>query len=205
MNNTNIRLWQITSTAVAAFLCGITFEWLIGAAPAPAIDTSGAVGATIVILSIIAAFILGERQMYVLCRGKLSNDLGSTEKRKEAALAMATAAWKAVDQLDAQYRDTHEDRLRLCAVYHSDIFGGLIEALASIPAYEMQPTEAAIALAGLKKNLNEIRHAADAFIAGASSRNTDMLLLNALPVLELRANKNYAELHYRKLIACCQE
>ncbi|HEX2604917.1 MAG TPA: hypothetical protein VHL60_09630 [Oxalicibacterium sp.] len=204
MNHRNIQLRQLVSTAAAAFISGAAFEWLIGAGPAPTIDASSVFGATITILGIVVAFALGERQMYVLWKSALSSDVDRAAKQKEAALAMATTAWKAVEQLNVEYRDTHQDRLRLCAVYHSDTFGGLVEALASIPAYELKPTEAAIALAGLKKNLNELRYLIDTFLA-ESKVNADTLLLTALPVLDLRACKSYAELHYRKLVTCCQE
>jgi hypothetical protein len=203
MNNKKIKLWQIASTVAVGFISGGAFQWLIGERVAAA-NISVVLGVAI-ILAIVAAFTLGECQMHTLWESALQTDISRSSRRKEAVLAMATAAWKAIEQLDFQYRDTHTDRLRIRAVYHSDTFGSLIEALASIPAYEIEPTEAAIALAGLKKNLNEIRQAVDAFMAGEHRHYTDVLVLNALPVLDLRACKSYAELHYRKLMACCQE
>jgi hypothetical protein len=203
MKRIRIRIWQITSATTLSFIAGSIFQWLTGE---HAITSSWASpGAAAIILAIIAAFILGEQQMHALWKSVLQNNIDRAEKRKEATLAIATAAWKTIEQLDFQYRDTHTDRLRIRAVYHSDTFGSLIEALGSIPAYEIEPTEAAIALAGLKKNLNEIRQAVDAFMAGEHRHYTDVLVLNALPVLDLRACKSYAELHYRKLMACCQE
>jgi hypothetical protein len=202
MNNKKITLWQIASTVAVAFITGGAFQWLIGEQVAAA-NISVGLGTTL-ILAIVAAFALGERQMHTLWESALT-DIGRSGRRKEAVLAMATAAWKAIEQLDFQYRDTHEDRLRIRAVYHSDTFGSLIEALGSVPAYEIEPTEAAIALAGLKKNLNAIWLAVDTFMAGGGRPHADVLFLNALPVLDLRASKSYAELHYRKLMACCQE
>jgi hypothetical protein len=204
MNPIKIKIWQVAPTATTAFITGVTFQWLVGKHPLVESNMPIAASAALIVLAIVAAFAFGERQMHVLWKSALQSDIDRTGKRKEATLAIATAAWKAIEQLDFQYRDTHTDRLRIRAVYHGDTFGSLIEALASIPAYEIEPTEAAIALAGLKKNLNEIRQAVDAFMAGVSKSTVDVLMLNALPVLDLRACKSYAELHYRKLMACCQ-
>jgi hypothetical protein len=203
MKPIKIKILQVASTTALAFIVGSTFQWLIGE---HAITSSSAsLGAAAIILAIVVAFALREHQMHALWESALQTDIGRSGRRKEAVLAMATTAWKAIEQLDFQYRDTHEDRLRIRAVYHSDTFGSLIEALGSIPAYEIEPTEAAIALAGLKKNLNEIWQAVDMFMAGGNRPHADVLFLNALPVLDLRASKSYAELHYRKLMACCQE
>jgi hypothetical protein len=205
MKPIKIKVTKITSTATVAFITGCIFQWLMQEHVFSNGDIASAFTAVAIIFAIVAAFALGERQMHTLWKSALQTDISRSSRRKEAVLAMATASWKAIEQMDFQYRDTHTDRLRIRAVYHSDTFGSLIEALASIPAYEIEPTEAAIALAGLKKNLNEIRQAVDAFMAGVSKSTGDVLMLNALPVLDLRACKSYAELHYRKLMACCQE
>jgi hypothetical protein len=193
------------SMTALTFITGCVFHWMFDEHLLVADRWPFVISASAVTLAIVAAFVLGERQMYTLWKTASKIDIDRMGKRQEAIVAMATAAWKAIEQLDFQYRDTHEDRLRIRAVYHSDTFGSLIEALTSIPAYEIEPTEAAIALAGLKKNLNEIRQAVDAFMAGVSKSTGDVLMLTALPVLDLRACKSYAELHYRKLMACCQE
>jgi hypothetical protein len=109
---------------------------------------------------------------------------------------MATAAFNAVDRLDNQYRNTHQDRMRIRTVYHGDTFASLIEALTAIPVHELDTVEAVIALVGLKKNMIDAQRWLDQFVAEKNRLDDDALHT----AVDLRACKTFAEAHYQGFV-----
>lgn len=105
------------------------------------------------------------------------------------------AAFDSINRLKDQYSDTRDDRLRIRADYHGDTFASMIEALAAIPMYELNSVDATIALAGFKKNMIEIQHLADQFVADRNKRGADILFPGSMAMLDLRQYKAQAESH----------
>jgi len=198
---TKIGIWQVIPVITVAFLIGCFFQQLIWEHELTEDHYGLWLGASATILAIVAAFALGERQIDVLWRARLETDARHADRKRAAFLAMVTAAWNAVERLDNRYGDTREERIRIRAVYHGDTFGSLIEALAAIPVHELDSPQAAIELAGLKKNMMEIQQLANLFVAGKNRPDgMDVLFADMGLALDLRVNKTYAELHYRSFV-----
>ena len=145
---------------------------------------------------IVGAFILGERQVYVLWKSAREDDAQHVDTKHAAYLKMADAAHAAMAALAECYRDTFEDRMRIRVVYHGDTFASLIEMLAAIPMHELGSVEAAFALAGLKKNMVEAQYLVDQFVAEKNKFTNDILFPEANEGIDLRACKALAEMHY---------
>jgi hypothetical protein len=199
MDNTKIKLWQVLPTVIVAFIAGYFFKWLTNDHSIPTAETTIWLAALGIILAIVGAFVLCERQIHVLWKTSLAADEQCANKKRTAILAMAAAAHSAMDRLDNQYRNTLQERMRIRVGYHADTFASLIEALAAIPLHEFESAEGATALAGLKKNMIEAQHLIDQFIA-AKNRTGDVLFPESLAGIDLRSCKINAESHYQCLV-----
>lgn len=200
MNNSKINIRTVIPTVTIAFITGYFFKWLVAEHLLSSADMTIWLGAFGTIAAIVGAFVLGERQIHALWRNAFEVGEQCAGKKRAALLAMATAAFHAIDRLDNQYRNTHEDRMRIRTVYHGDTFASLIEALMSIPVHELPTVEAAVALAGLKKNMIDAHKSLERFVAAKNKTNGgDVLFPDAVASLDLRGCKTHAELHYRAL------
>jgi hypothetical protein len=199
MNNTKIKLWQVLPTVIIAFIAGYFFKWLTKDHSITDAETAIWLAALGTICAIVGAFVLGERQIHVLWKTSATVAEQYVNKKRASILAMATAAYSAMDRLDSQYRNTLQERMRIRVAYHGDTFASLIEALAAIPLHEFDSAEAATALAGLKKNMTDAQHLIDQFIAG-KNRTKDVLFPESLAGIDLRSCKTNAESHYQCLM-----
>jgi hypothetical protein len=199
MSNTKIKLWQVLPTVIIAFIAGYFFKWLTKDHSITDAETAIWLAALGTICAIVGAFVLGERQIHVLWKTSAAADEQYVDKKRASILAMATAAYSAMDRLDGQYRNTLQERMRIRVAYHGDTFASLIEALATISLHEFDSAEAATALAGLKKNMVDAQHLADRFIAD-KNRAGDVLFPESTEGIDLRLCKTHAESHYRTLV-----
>ncbi len=199
MNNTKTQIRFVLPTVLVAFIAGYFFKWLIRdhavAGNAPAIWLG-----VLTIIAIVCAFVLGERQIHALWKHSLETDAQSAARKRASFLALATTAHDAIVRLDDLYKNTHEDRMRIRAVYHGDTFASLIEALTAIRAHEPGSVEAAIAFAGLRKNMIDAQRLIDPFIAAKSRPNEDVLFPHMAKGLDLRICRIFAEAHYQTLV-----
>ena len=118
MNNTKIKLWQILPTIIVAFVAGYFFKWLVTEHLISNADMAIWLGALCTICAIVGAFVLGERQIHVLWKAAFAADERYACKKRASFLAMATAAYRAMDHLDVQYENTYQDRMRIRIIYH---------------------------------------------------------------------------------------
>jgi cellobiose-specific phosphotransferase system component IIA len=199
MHTVKFKLSQILPTVVVAFMAGYFFKWLTKDHSITDVETETWLAALGTICSIVGAFVLGERQMHILWKTSAAADEQYVDKKRASILAMATAAYSAMDRLDSQYRNTLQERMRILVVYHGDTFASLIEALAAIPLHEFDSAEAATALAGLKKNMIEAQQLVDQFVAG-KNRAEEVLFAESIVGIDLRSCKTYAESHYQRLV-----
>jgi hypothetical protein len=197
MNNTKIKLWQVLPTVIIAFIAGYFFKWLTKEHSITDAETAIWLAALGTICAIVGAFVLGERQIYALWKTSAAADEQYVGKKRASILAMATAAYSAMDRLDSQYGNTLQERMRVRVAYHGDTFASLIEALAAIPIHEFESVEAATAMAGLKKNMIEAQHLVDQFIEARSK--PEEVLFSESKGIDLRQYKIHAESHYRTL------
>jgi hypothetical protein len=197
MSTTKIKLLHVTSAAAVAFAAGCIFQSLSGEPGLLLDDMAITLGAIVAILAIVGAFALGERLMNALFNGGLQSDAERSCTQKASTIAIATTAWNAIKRLEDPYHDTPDDRMRLRFVYHSDTFGSLIEALASIPVYQFDSLETAMALAKLRRNMMEIQRLTDAFMEGRDKPEGKVTLFPELYVaLDLSSLKTEAKTHY---------
>jgi hypothetical protein len=200
MTSLKNKIHYVIPSVITAFIAGYFFKWLVAEHLLSSADMTIWLGAFGTIAAIVGAFVLGERQIHALWRNAVEVGEQCAGQKRAALLAMATAAFDAIDRLDDQYRNTHQDRLRIRAVYHGETFATLIEALTTIRLHELDSPDAAIALAGLRKNMVELQHLIDPFVAGKNRRDgVDVLFPDAVLPLDLRSCKTYAEAHYRVL------
>jgi hypothetical protein len=150
-----------------------------------------------VVLSIIGAYVLGERQAQAAWESVLGSAESRVEKAEAALMRIATAAHSAIELLDDRYRDTHQDRMRLRVVYFADTFSTLIEALSAIPVHELTSVEAVIALVGLRKNMTEAQLLIERYVADQTVRHDSAMTGKGL---DLRACKAHASSHYHELV-----
>jgi hypothetical protein len=150
------------------------------------------------IAAIVGAFVLGERQNHLLFEHALHPDNQLTNKKRASFLVIVGAANSAMVRLSDHYRNTHQDRMRIRVVYHSDTFASLTEALAAIPVHELDSLEAAVALAGLKKNMLDAQRVIEPFIAAKNKSDDDALSAVLGAGLDLRMMKMYAASHHEQ-------
>jgi uncharacterized membrane protein YccC len=200
MTSLKNKIQYVIPTVIVAFIAGYFFKWLVTEHLLSSTDMTIWLGAFGTIAAIVGAFALGERQIHALWRNVVEVGEQCVGKKRAAFLAMATAAFHAIDRLDNQYRNTHHDRMRIRAVYHGDTFASLIEALTAIPLHELESPDAAIALAGLRKNMIAAQHLIDPYVAGKNKLDSvNLPFPDALPPLDLRSCKTHAEAHFRAL------
>lgn len=149
--------------------------------------------------ALVGAMVLGERPQVALQRAAFEQDQQRSDRQRAVYAAMAQAAGKVMADLANVYSNTMEDRLRIRAVYHKDTFSAVLSALSSIPAYELNSAEAAIALAGLKQNMRDAQYMIDLYIpwqdpvyGGMASRQFTQI--------DLRSCKSFSEIHCRQLM-----
>jgi hypothetical protein len=200
MNNTKSQIRYVLPTVTIAFIAGYFFKWLVTEHLLSSADMTIWLGAFGTISAIVGAFVLGERQIHALWRNSVEVGEQCAGKKRAAFLAMATAAFNAIDRLDNQYRNTPQDRMRIRAVYHGDMFASLIEALTTIPVHELESVEAVIALAGLKKNMIDAQRWLDQFIAEKNKLDNGLHFFDAAIAVDLRACKTFAEAHYQSFV-----
>jgi hypothetical protein len=200
MTEFNIKARQLLPTIIIAFIAGYFFSWLMKEHLLSSDVLFTWLGAFTTIAAIVGAFVLGERQNHILCEHALHADTQSTGKKHASFLVIAGAANSAMTRLSDHYRNTHQDRIRIRAVYHSDTFASLIEALAAIPVHELDSLEAAVALAGLKKNMLDAQRVIEPFIAAKNKPDDDALSAVLAAGLDLRMMKIHAASHYEQLV-----
>ena len=166
MNNIKIKLWQVLPTVTVAFVAGYLFNWMLKEHSVT--ETAIWLGAFGTISAIVFAFVLGERQIHVLWRASLSSAEQCAVKKHASFRAIVTAALEAMAGLEDHYCNTHQDKMRIRIAYHGDTFASLIEALSIILVHELGTSDAAIALAGLKKNMMDAQRDIEALLALAS-------------------------------------
>jgi hypothetical protein len=199
MNIRKISAHQLLPTITIAFIAGYFFNWLTKEHVLTSDYLFTWLGAFTTIAAIVGAFALGERQNHVLWQHSLQADAQSSDKKRASFLVIATAAHSAMVRLSDHYRGTHQDRMRIRAVYHGDTFASLIEALAAIPAHELDSLEAVVALAGLRKNMLDAQRMIEPFIAAKNKPDDDASTISQGAGLDLRTMKIYAESHYEQL------
>lgn len=166
MNNIKTNLWQVLPTVTVAFVTGYLFNWMLKEHSVT--ETTLWLGAFGTISAIVCAFILGERQIHMLWRASLASAEQCAIKKRASFRAIVTAALEAMAGLEDHYCNTHQDKMRIRIAYHGDTFVSLIEALSIIPVYELGTSDAAIALAGLKKNMMDAQRDIEALLALAN-------------------------------------
>jgi truncated hemoglobin YjbI len=199
MNIRKISNRQLLPTIIIAFIAGYFFNWLIKEHLLSSDYLFTWLGASTTIAAIVGAFVLGVRQNHILCEHVFQADAQSMDRKRTSFLVMASAANSTIVRLSDHYRNTHQDRMRIRAVYHSDTFASLIEALAAIPVHELDSLEAAVALAGLKKNMLDAQRVIEPFIAAKNKPDDDALSAVLGAGLDLRMMKIYAASHYEQL------
>ena len=148
----------------------------------------------------VATILIGERQLQSLWKAVLDQNEQYTQKSHTAHLAVAKAAYLALDRMQDRYAATRTDLLRIRVIYQADTFTSLIAALKAIPLHELDSAEAAIALSGLQNNMCKAQLPIEQLIALKARLEQDDLPKDAIRGIDLRANKAYAEMHYRELV-----
>jgi len=203
--NINFHVRHLLPTIIIAFIAGYFFNWLMKEHLLSSDYLFTCLGASTTIAAIVGAFVLGERQNHILCEQVLQADMQSTGKKHASFLVIAGAANSAMTRLSDHYRNTHQDRMRIRAVYHSDTFASLIEALAAIPVHELDSLEAAVALAGLKKNMLDAQRVIEPFIAAKNMPDDDALSAVLGAGLDLRMMKIHAASHYEQFVQALKD
>jgi len=195
MNKTESRFRHSIPAMVVAFAAGYFFKWMLKEHALVETTPTNWLGALSIVCVIVMAFILGERQIANLLIWERNDSATRTDTKRHAFLEMTATALSAIERLNDQYQDTHEDHMRIRVVYHHDTFASLIAALDAIPMYELNSVDATVALAGLKKNMIEIQHLVDQYIDRRQERNANIIFPGGAGPLDLRQYKIYAGLH----------
>jgi hypothetical protein len=119
--------------------------------------------------------------------------LPRAKKQGAAHQAIFQAAGKVMADLADVYGNTREDRLRIRAVYHKDMFSAVLGALSDIPAYELPNAEAAISLTGLKQNMRDAQYMIDPHIPWQDAIYA-ATAVSQLAQIDLRSCKSFAEI-----------
>jgi hypothetical protein len=197
MSTSKTKLGYVTLIVGIAFITGYLCQGLGGGKALGNMGMTWLVTANVV-LSIIGAYVLGERQAQAAWESVLGSAESRGEKAEAAVMRIATAAHSAIELLDDRYRDTNQDRMRLRVVYFADTFSTLIEALSAIPVHELTSVEAVIALVGLRKNMSEAQLLIERYVADQAAHQRDAAMMGK--GLDLRACKAHASSHYHELV-----
>ncbi len=203
MNNTKTQIRYALPTIVVAFITGYFFNWLAKDHWITNAELSLWLGACATICAIVGAFVLGERQSHVLWKASAATAAQGVDKKRATYLAIVTTAYNAIDDLDNTYGNAYQDRMRIRVLYHSDTFASMIGALTAIPIHDLEAAEAAVALAGLKKNMVDAQEAIELYLVSGYPRaykpGTDVLFPERVTSVDLRAFKAFASMHYAVL------
>jgi hypothetical protein len=203
MNNTNTNIQFVIPTVIVGFIAGYFFKWLATEHLLSSADMTIWLGAFGTIAAIVGAFVMGERQIHALWRNIVEIGEQCAGKKRATYLAMVTTAYNALNDLDNTYGNAYQDRMRIRILYHSDTFASMIGALAAIPIHDLESAEAAVALAGLKKNMVDAQEAIELYLVSGYPRaykpGTDVLFPERVTSVDLRARKAFASMHYAVL------
>lgn len=195
MNKTESRFRHSFPTMVIAFAAGYFFKWMVKEHALVETTSTSWLAALSIVCVIVMAFLLGERQIANLLMRERNDSAARTDTKRHAFLEMTVTALSVIERLNDQYQDTHDDHMRIRAVYHHDTFTSVIAALDAIPIYELNSVDAIVALAGLKKNMVEIQHLVDQYVNRSQERNANIIFPGGAGPLDLRQYKIYAGLH----------
>lgn len=189
-----IRLWSFAPSIALAFVSGYSLNWLVQGQD-NFLPPSSLISGIFLLSLLVLTFYLGTLQTQLLWRRTLELNRLEFQRRRATVLAVVMAAWGKVSRLDAQYVNSREERLRLRLAYHPESFISVIEALSTIPIHELGSSEAAIALAGMKKNMIDMQQAIERFASRPDTSET-----TERDILDLRSSKEFIERHYRHLL-----
>ena len=196
---TKIKLPQAFLVIAFAFIAGYFFCQLIAGQWTTDMVLHLWFSAAISMSAFVAAILVGERQLQSLWKAVLDQNERYTQRSHTAHLAVAKAAYLALERMQDRYAATRTDLLRIRVIYQADTFTSLIAALKAIPVHELDSAEAAIALSGLQNNMSNAQLAIEQLMALKSRLEQDDLPKDAIRGIDLRAYKAYAEMHYLTL------